>query len=855
MTNVPAAALPNMRPFERVEQLSRSQRMPVSVSIIRLPAVLVLLAFTALCSPAQERAGLPDAIAPGGKGGNPVFSGADPHAIALGNQIWVYPTWSERGRQQFFAFASTNLIDWERHGPVLDFRDVSWIKDDGAPVHYAWAPTLFTNNGKYYFYYSVGPQNPTASRLGVAVGDSPSGPFVDSGKPLFVGGNGFEAIDPMVFRDPESGKVFLYAGGSAGAKLRVWELNPDLVSFAREIPVETPTNFTEAAFMHYHEGRYYLSYSHGGWRHSSYSVHYASSASPTGPWSYHGAILASDAVRKGPGHHSFLKDPVSGEWLIFYHRWENQTGDGPYRGSRQVCVDRVQHDAEGLIRPIAMTSRGLKEASVSNHVSAADVWSRFRGPNGSGVADGAMPPVDPGTNTLAWKRAIPSGLSSPVLAGSRVFLTGLDNGRLATFALDRASGQLAWRREAPEVAIENVHSFNSPATPSPCADDERVYVYFGSYGLICYDLDGREVWKKAIPTPKNLYGTASSPIMHRNLLILVLDDDANLSESKMSRSRMLALDKVTGESVWETARPLHRSGWSTPAIWRHSDGEELVVLGSGRLAGYNLQTGAEKWFVTGFARETAVVPVFGDGMVFASSAMGGIAEENPDPEPLWKAMLYFDANRDGRIGASEMTEHFTFPLRPEVPPTHPGFGVPVPSDPARRAERQRGIFAGIDKDHDGFWTREEFVANLGPRPFKPWLAAVRSGGAGDCTETHIAWELKRSIPEIPSALYYDHRLYLVRNGGILTAVDAASGKVLYEERLGAPGQYSSSPVIANRYLYLVSNKGIVSVVKTGGPFELVHQHDVGEAAFVTPAIDRDTLYIRTEGHLQAFRSR
>ncbi len=288
---------------------------------------------------------------------NPIMPGADPHGLVVGATVWIYPTWSDGKMDRFFAFSSTNYTAWQRYGPVLDFKDVSWIKDDGQERHMAWAPSVLAKDGKYYFYYSVGPQNPTPSRIGVAVGDRPEGPFRDSGKPLLSGGNGFEAIDPMVFADPKSGKSFLYAGGSAGAKLRVFELNPDLVSFASEVPVETPPHFTEGVFMHYREGRYYLSYSHGGWQQSSYSVHYATAETPTGPWTYRGAILTSDATRKGPGHHSFIRSPATGEWQIVYHRWENQTGDGPYRGWRQVCIDRVEYDPDGLIRPILMTGR------------------------------------------------------------------------------------------------------------------------------------------------------------------------------------------------------------------------------------------------------------------------------------------------------------------------------------------------------------------------------------------------------------------------------------------------------------------------------------------------------------------
>jgi GH43 family beta-xylosidase len=286
---------------------------------------------------------------------NPIMPGADPHGLVVGATVWIYPTWSDGKIDRFFAFSSTNYTDWQRHGPVLDLKDVNWIKDDGQERHQAWAPSVLARAGKYYFYYSVGPQNPTPSRIGVAVGDRPQGPFKDSGRPLLTGGQGFEAIDPMVFTDPKSGKSFLYAGGSAGAKLRVFELKSDLVSFAGEIPVETPPQFTEGVFMHCRDGRYYLSYSHGGWQQSSYSVHYVTAETPTGPWTYRGAILTSDAARKGPGHHSIIRSPLTGEWQIIYHRWENQTGDGPYRGWRQICIDRMEYDSDGLIRPVVMT--------------------------------------------------------------------------------------------------------------------------------------------------------------------------------------------------------------------------------------------------------------------------------------------------------------------------------------------------------------------------------------------------------------------------------------------------------------------------------------------------------------------
>lgn len=302
-------------------------------------ASLVLLA---ILSPVQE-------------GRNPVMAGADPHAIVVENRVWIYPTGGGAGGPQFRSYSSTDFRTWRDHGAGLYFRDVKWIDDDGESRHYAWAPSVAVKNGKYYFYYSVGPQGRTPSRIGVAVGTSPSGPFQDSGRVLLTGGNGFEAIDPMVFNDPKSGKSYFYAGGSAGAKLRIFEMKPDMISFAREIPVQTPRLFTEGAFVHYRNGTYYLSYSHGGWRDASYSGHYATSGTPYGPWRYGGAFLASDARHKGPGHHSIIQGPGKDRWFVVYHRWNDAKGNGPYNGSRQVAIDVLEHQPGGILKRVRMT--------------------------------------------------------------------------------------------------------------------------------------------------------------------------------------------------------------------------------------------------------------------------------------------------------------------------------------------------------------------------------------------------------------------------------------------------------------------------------------------------------------------
>jgi hypothetical protein len=294
---------------------------------------------------------------------NPILTAADPDVLLVGNKVWVYPT--SGGRQYFYAYSSSDLVHWQTHGPIFNIDTVSWMPSG----KYAWAPGIYQKDGKYYLYYSAGPK---PSYIGVATSNSPAGPFVDSGAYLLFdnGASNFEAIDAMVFTDPQSGKSYLYAGGSAGSRLRVFELNPNMTTIKQEITVNNPYRFTEGAFMHYHNGVYYMSYSHGSYNRDSYSVHYSTSSSPTGPWTYQGPLLYSDYRHKGPGHHSFLYNAAMDQWLIFYHRWNNRTGSGPYSGSRSVAIEYMDYNPNGTIRPFAPTNTGVGPAWLGNFLRA-----------------------------------------------------------------------------------------------------------------------------------------------------------------------------------------------------------------------------------------------------------------------------------------------------------------------------------------------------------------------------------------------------------------------------------------------------------------------------------------------------
>src|SRR5438105_2795164 len=144
-------------------------------------------------------------------------------------------------------------------------------------------------------------------------------------------------------------------------------------------------------------------------------------------------------------------------------------------------------------------------------------WPQFRGPLGAAApADQAKLPVEfgPDRNVL-WKTDVPSGNSSPCVCKDRIFLTAFDKTKqvLETICLDRGTGRILWRQPAPQVAkIEtSLHPTNGPATPTPTADGEAVYVYFGSYGLLAYDFDGKEKWHKPLPSPEGDFGAGTSP--------------------------------------------------------------------------------------------------------------------------------------------------------------------------------------------------------------------------------------------------------------------------------------------------------------------------------------------------------
>ncbi|HYP13479.1 MAG TPA: PQQ-binding-like beta-propeller repeat protein [Bryobacteraceae bacterium] len=291
---------------------------------------------------------------------------------------------------------------------------------------------------------------------------------------------------------------------------------------------------------------------------------------------------------------------------------------------------------------IALTATAL----LSSFATAAE-WAQFRGPGSSGIGVG-KPPVEFGPNqNVLWKTAVGPGLSSPILVKGRVFLTEFDSAakQLATVCLDQRSGKLLWRRAVTPSEIEKVHEISSPAAPTPASDGERVYVYFGSYGLVSYDFNGKLIWERRLPVSQNIYGAVSSPIVAGNLLIL---------NHHGKEAYLLAVNRSDGKTVWKTDRSRYQYGWSTPVYWRHDGLDEILVLGGDfgpnqRLMAYRLSDGAETWWVAGLPPCGKSTPVVGGDMVYfaAPDIILDVQAEKRNPERA--AQMY--ANNASRVVA------------------------------------------------------------------------------------------------------------------------------------------------------------------------------------------------------------
>lgn len=437
---------------------------------------------------------------------------------------------------------------------------------------------------------------------------------------------------------------------------------------------------------------------------------------------------------------------------------------------------------------------GLLAAMAATSAAAAD-WTRFRGPNGSGIATDEKPVPDSwsASKNRKWKTELPGpGASSPIVVGDRVFVTawsgyGVDRGgsgdmedlRRHLVCIDRNTGETLWSKtvepDLPEDRYTGTFAQNGYASHSPVSDGQRVYVFFGKTGVLAYDLDGNQLWHKKVGSgldPRN-WGSASSPILYKNLLIITAS-----AESKS----LIALNKETGEEVWKKTADGFAGVWGTPVLVEIDENRtDLVLAVPNEIWGFNPDTGKFVWYCLAMRNNSYCSSLVAEnGVVYAIESMGG-----------------------GSI-------------------------------------------------------------------------AVRAGGEGDVTDTHIVWS-GRDNSRIATPLVHEGRIYFVARN-VANCLDASDGSRVYRTPLtggtaaaappgggggrtpggfggggGRGGQEYSSPIAAGGKVYYVSRSGDGYVYKLGDKLEQVSTNRLsdarGEEFVATPAVSDGELFIRSNTHL------
>ncbi|MFN0088070.1 MAG: PQQ-binding-like beta-propeller repeat protein [Blastocatellia bacterium] len=398
---------------------------------------------------------------------------------------------------------------------------------------------------------------------------------------------------------------------------------------------------------------------------------------------------------------------------------------------------------------------------------ASDNWPQFRGPEGTGHSDAReLPLLWSETQNIVWKTPIHDrGWSSPVIYGKQVWLTSAskDGRQLFALCLDRDTGRVVQDMKLFDVAEpQYAHPFNTYASPTPVIEAGRVYITFGSPGTACIDTRSFKVlWTRRDIECNHFRGAGSSPIVFQNMLLMHFDGS--------DRQFVMALDKRTGKTIWETKRSIDfqdiepngkiaadgdmRKAFSTPHVTRINGRWEMISLGAKAAYSYDPFTGRELWRVEERAQHSASTrPVLGHGMIFFPS----------------------------------------------------------------------GFSAGQ-------------------------LLAVRMGGSGLITDTHVAWRVKRGVSNKPSILLIDDLIYMIGDTGIASCIDAKTGEQVWQKRIG--GEYSASPVYADGRIWLFSEEGKTTVIKPGRNFEQLAENKLDEGFLASPAVAGNAFFLRTRTHL------
>lgn len=398
----------------------------------------------------------------------------------------------------------------------------------------------------------------------------------------------------------------------------------------------------------------------------------------------------------------------------------------------------------------------LLSAWLSSH-AAAQEWTRFRGPNGTGISPAKALPVSWTEQDFRWRVAIPGeGHSQPVIWGDKLFLTtALDAGKdRALLCLQKDDGRQLWMKQYSLPTHRPQNRNASYANASPVVDAERVIACFVSrdhFWVRAFNHAGNEQWSQDLGPFQSQHGHGASPMIFEQTVIVPNEQDGE--------SFIIALDLETGKTVWKTPRRSRRgaTAYGTPCLNTTADGrlELLLTSQSHGISSIDPKTGALNWEAPVYDKRMVASPVVAGDLVIGSCGQGG--------------------------GAGN------------------------------------------------------------------YLSAVKLGGRADVAKTHVAYTLRRATPYVPTPLYLDGRLYLISDGGIASALDAATGREIWAERLRA--EFFGSPVLIDGKIYCPSSKGEMIVIATGDTFQLLARNPLGEGTHSTPCVDEGRIYVKTFTHL------
>ena len=476
-----------------------------------------------------------------------------------------------------------------------------------------------------------------------------------------------------------------------------------------------------------------------------------------------------------------------------------------------------------MINPIR--NAGLPLAIISlllfaHELRADDHFIYFRSDSGLQTLTGRLPDHLDATEALTWRSALDSGHSTPVICRGKIFLTTYrpESKELALVALDEKSGQALWRKAIIPESIEQTHPIGNPATATPACDGDRLFVFFGSAGLLCYDLEGRKLWEQKMGPFRDEYGAGSSPILLEDKVIVNQDHDTD--------SFLAAFDRTTGRRLWKTNRPDAVRSYSTPAVWKHDGHDELLVAGALRLNAYNPVDGTPLWWLSGLARIVIPTPVTSGPFIYmASWAPGGDSGKRIALVPWETAVAKWDANHDGKLSKDEIDDH-------EV------------------LDR----FFRMDLNQDGMLDQREWEKHAEVfRRAQNSILAIKPSGHGELDDSVVVWKHSRGIPYVATPVLDRGILWMVKEGGIVTKLDAASGELLQEERVPGFGNYFASPVAGDGRIYFASESGTVTIVASQRDWRVISSRDFHEKIYATPCLNGDRLYLRTERALYCFQ--